>query len=81
MSLAIFETVYSEEILGAERIKFFTLVDAGSSLDLRIHRLVITPAYFPLASNTASTGGNSVLNDSRHLDNVSFSFTELTPLV
>jgi hypothetical protein len=42
---------------------------------------MITPAYLPLLSKTASTGGISVLKDSRHLERVSLSLTELNPLV
>src|SRR4030043_2283385 len=60
---------------GAGRVKVLTFVDAKSSPDLIIHRLVITPAYLPLSSKTARTGGISFLNMSMHLDRVSFSLT------
>ena len=81
ISFAILEISESGEILGARRIKLFTLVDAGSSLDRKTHRLAITPVYLPLASKTANTGGISVLKNSRHLDRGSFSLTVLTPSV
>lgn len=81
MSFAILDMVSSGETFGAARMSVFTLVDAGSSLDLRIHRRVITPVNLPFASRTARTGGISVLNASRHLDSVSLSFTAATLLV
>src|SRR3990170_6110895 len=66
--------------LGAGRISVLTFVVAGSSLDLVIHRLEITPAYLSFLSITAKTGGISFLNNSRHLESGSFSLTVANPL-
>ncbi len=73
MSLAALLRDVVGSTLGAGRIRVLTFVDAGSSPDLIIHRLVITPAYLPLSSKTARTGGISFLNKSKHLDSASFS--------
>src|SRR3990172_7715853 len=65
--------------LGAGLIKVLTFVVAGSSLDLFIHRLAITPEYLPFSFITARTGGISFLNKSKHLESASFSLTDEKP--
>ena len=65
---------------GATCISERTLATVGSSRDRKIDRLVIIPIYLPFSSKTAKTGGIPFLKLSRHLESVSFSWTELNPL-
>ena len=75
MSFAALLSEVSSSSFGAGRISVFTLVVAGSSLDLFIHRLAMTPVYLSFSSRTAITGCISFLNSSKHLERGSFSFT------
>ena len=70
----------SKSVFGAGFMRALTFVEAGSVLDLVIHRLEITPTYLPFSSTTARTGGSSFLKSSRHLDRGSFSLTLAKPL-
>lgn len=73
MSLAALLRAMVGSTFGAGRVRVFTFVVEGSSPDLIIARLVITPTYLPFLSKTARTGGISFLNEAELLDNASFS--------